>query len=273
LQFQVYYVFFAVHPLREFVDLCSVSNISVMILLEPQWGFYIHGESIHAHADVSMVEFQENLQRESRGDLPARGLGGQSQSQTFEVFIGSYLRNYLYACQIELLREMQGTVAAPRVIPRRQMTILRSVQQALHGTPSVFSVQTMHVTQQRNSALLLSVRSAEKSLLGKFGLHAMLDFPPNIMYMNGPFAGDNQGRDMYFFDDPQHFGDALLYGLDIEIFLLYVLLFVSIDTALHNTFISMVIVHFVETALVWYRAEEGEANLCLKSTIDYRFLI
>jgi hypothetical protein len=35
----------------------------------------------------------------------------------------------------------------------------------------------------------------------------------------------------------------------------------------------MVIVHFVETALVWYRAEEGEANLCLKSTIDYRFLI
>jgi meckelin len=275
LQYHIYYTFIAIHPLREFIDLCSVSNISVMILIEPQWGYYIHGESIHAHADVSMVEFQENLQREARGDLPSRGLGGQDQCQTFEVFLGSYMRNYLYVCQAELMREhqMSATGAAPPMVPGRQMTVLRSVQQMIRGTPDVFSVQTIHIKNQRNQALMQSVRSAEKSLLGKFGLHALLDFPPNIMYMNGPFAGENTGRDMYFFDDAHHYGEALMFGMDFDIFLLYVLLFAAIDSSLQNTYVSMIIVYCLEVVLAWYRSTEGESNVAIKSMIDQRFMI
>ena len=275
LQFHIYYTFFAAHPLREFVDLCSVSNISVMLLVEPQWGYYIHGESIHAHADVSIVEFQENLQREARGDLPARGLGGQDQCQTFEVFIGSYMRHYLYVCYAELAREHQMSLmggAAP-VIAGRQVSFFRFAQRTLRGLPSVFSTQAIHIKNQINSAFQQSVRSAEKSLLGKFGLHSYLDFPPNIMYMNGPFAGDNSGRDMYFFDDFEHYGQALMYGIDFDIFLFYVLLFLAVDTSLHNTYISMVIVYIVELVLSWYRATEGEANVAAKSLLDHRFLL
>ncbi|CAJ1027546.1 Meckelin (Transmembrane protein 67), putative [Leishmania lindenbergi] len=34
LEYQIYYRFVVVHLLQVFVDLCSVSNISIMILLE-----------------------------------------------------------------------------------------------------------------------------------------------------------------------------------------------------------------------------------------------
>ncbi len=49
---------------RSFMDLCSLSNISVLCLTRPQFGYYIHGRSVHGHADTNMREMNEMLQRE-----------------------------------------------------------------------------------------------------------------------------------------------------------------------------------------------------------------
>ena len=52
------------HKLRQFTDLCSVSNISVFIMPHKLFGYYIHGHSVHGHADTNMREMNRNLLKE-----------------------------------------------------------------------------------------------------------------------------------------------------------------------------------------------------------------
>ena len=48
-------------PYHNFVDLCSIANISVFIFDERIHGYYIHGESTGGQADVSTRDLKENL--------------------------------------------------------------------------------------------------------------------------------------------------------------------------------------------------------------------
>ena len=49
---------------RQFVDLCSMSNISVFIMAHAQYGHYIHGRSVHGKADTNMREMFEMMKKE-----------------------------------------------------------------------------------------------------------------------------------------------------------------------------------------------------------------
>lgn len=40
----------------QFVDLLSVTNISVLLLQEQTYGYYLHGRSVHEHADTDMLQ-------------------------------------------------------------------------------------------------------------------------------------------------------------------------------------------------------------------------
>lgn len=92
--FTVFYEHFVEDKIRQFVDLCSVSNvgtlshylfnilpsvlfylkmvcvllfclqISVLLLSHTCFGYYIHGRSVHGHADTNMEEMNNNLKRE-----------------------------------------------------------------------------------------------------------------------------------------------------------------------------------------------------------------
>ena len=37
----------------QFIDFCSVSNISMFVMTHTQFGYYIHGRSPHGNADTS----------------------------------------------------------------------------------------------------------------------------------------------------------------------------------------------------------------------------
>jgi meckelin len=49
---------------RNFMDLCSMSNISVLALTHSHYGYYIHGRSVHGFSDANMKQMNEMLQRE-----------------------------------------------------------------------------------------------------------------------------------------------------------------------------------------------------------------
>jgi meckelin len=49
---------------RQFVDLCSMSNISVFVMAHAQFGHYIHGRSVHGKADTNMKEMAELMKKE-----------------------------------------------------------------------------------------------------------------------------------------------------------------------------------------------------------------
>ena len=57
-----------------FVDLCSVSNCSVLILTSPFSGYYIHGKAAWAESDLPLSWLIEEFDKERRGDIPKRGI-------------------------------------------------------------------------------------------------------------------------------------------------------------------------------------------------------
>lgn len=61
-------------PVQRYVELCSWCNISVMALLEPTFGFYIHGRSPYGYADADMATILQQLQRETQSVCGHRGL-------------------------------------------------------------------------------------------------------------------------------------------------------------------------------------------------------
>lgn len=73
------------NKVREFVDICSVSNISVFAWVNRKYGFYIHGRSPHGHADVNMQEMHELLTREENDLCSKRGLIPNTDQQTFQM--------------------------------------------------------------------------------------------------------------------------------------------------------------------------------------------
>jgi meckelin len=56
------------------MDLCSVANISVIIMDTYLHGFYIHGEAPWISSDLVLSELKKNLDRESDGKTMKRGI-------------------------------------------------------------------------------------------------------------------------------------------------------------------------------------------------------
>lgn len=84
----------------EFVDLCAVANISVIIFNEDLNGWYIHGKSPCGSADVSSERLRLNLEAECQGNATIRGItASMPDKQTFEIFlpkkmIDDYKKNF-----------------------------------------------------------------------------------------------------------------------------------------------------------------------------------
>ena len=52
---------------QEFIDLCSVSNISVLIMDQYYHGYYIHGKAPWGRSDLVLRELKEKLDHEAEG--------------------------------------------------------------------------------------------------------------------------------------------------------------------------------------------------------------
>lgn len=99
---------------QEFIDLCSVSNISVFILDDSLHGYYIHGISPAGKADLNLDELLVALEEESSANVRGRGLSEKDNDnlQTYEIFISNKMRNVydgIYGVQTEgMIRQAEN---------------------------------------------------------------------------------------------------------------------------------------------------------------------
>lgn len=92
-------------PLGQFVDLLSVSNISLFILYDKYCGFYVHGRSVHPHADTHMLELSSNLRKEEENLCATRGLLPNSSQQVFELHVTPKIRSQYESIYLTLIAE------------------------------------------------------------------------------------------------------------------------------------------------------------------------
>lgn len=94
LFFSFIYERFFGDPFCDFIDLCSMANVSVIVFQNQLYGYYLHGRSVHGRSDTDMLEMHEQFKREEEDLCGKRGLEPNSDRQTFEVMVTRKFRAF-----------------------------------------------------------------------------------------------------------------------------------------------------------------------------------
>ena len=91
----------------QFIDLATLSNVSLVVMDEPAHGYYIHGQAPWGKADIPLDMMQKQLQEEEAGGAGERSRGLAQQAtpsagdrvQVFEIYLPRSLRESLAAAR------------------------------------------------------------------------------------------------------------------------------------------------------------------------------
>ncbi|RXM31158.1 Meckelin [Acipenser ruthenus] len=246
LFFVVIYERLVEDKIRQFVDLCSMSNVSVFILLHQCYGFYIHGRSVHGHADVSMETMQTNLQKEKDNLCALRGLEPSSEIQTFDFLLTQKLRDQLD----KIVRPLSKTTMNGR-----------------GGSQGLLDQKTKtYYTMNRFLSSFLEHVHEDMDYMVKDKL--FLEKIMNYEFQQ-PFE-----RSM-FYNDPDGivFSNVLYYGNELVLLLFDTLLFCIIDLGTQNIVLATILTYLVQQLLEMLRYYIARNNLTKKTLVDQCFLI
>ncbi|XP_069494812.1 meckelin-like isoform X2 [Ambystoma mexicanum] len=243
----VIYERFVEDKLHNFVDLCSLSNVSVFVLMHRCYGFYIHGRSVHGQADVSMETMLAHLKKEEENLCPLRGLEPSSDVQTFEVLLSDRVRH-----QYEKI--LQPLLEAPTGMKAR-----------IDGNPLMEQrMKTYYTFNRFLSAFLEHVyKDMDYMVKDKVFLERIMG-----MEFQQPIE-----RSILYNDDRGLFSKVLFYGNELVLLLFDILLFSVVDLGAQNFVLAAIITYIVQKLVVILRATVGRKNLSKQTMVEEQFLI
>lgn len=246
--FQVlYYQRYVENKMTQFVDLCSLSNISVFIMSHPLFGFYIHGRSVHGRADTDMWEMNSQLRKEEEDLTGRRGLLPEDDRQTFEMHLAPKLRD-------DYDRIMADFATAP--------------QRGMHSKRTRgCSDQSIHthakIARMLSTFLDHAYRNLDYCVKDKLFMERLLGNLPQVMEQS------------IFYSDHGHSFDAVLFfGNEFALFAFESVLFGIIDYGSDgNVILAIVLTWVIQFILRHVRNVGSKKNLARKTLVDERFLI
>lgn len=248
---RVIYERFFEDKLQQFVDLCSVSNVSVFVKTMVKYGFYIHGRSTHGRADINMKEMHEHLRREEEDLCGHRGLLPSSEQQTFQMSLPEGLHE-------QYQRLLQ---------PLRTYSQTSDRMQGAGGRLSKVDIdRVVNTYLMMNKFLSGYIEHAFKDL--DYVIRDRLLFED---ILDVEFA-DVADRGIFYNDNGHSFDRALFCGQESALIIFEVLLFTVVDSKAQNYITAAVITYFTSRVLQAIRKSVGRRNLVRKALIDERFL-
>ena len=259
-------------PLKktEFLDLCSVSNISVFLLDSSSHGYYIHGQSPLGKADTNFDELVRFLEEEGKGKIRGRGITDDDgdELQSYEMFISFFMRNIYDALfqsktqgviQEGVDREKQKTQSRMTKVHQHVPLQTSRIEIDLFKTYMNDHLKEKVETAARNAKMLIR----EKTLCERF-----FDLPPNINV--------NTIGDIIFYKDPgKNFDNVLFTGMELEWLIMVIYWFqmwtISLGSFSHSIAIAALLTYVIEKVLFKCRVFFGERNVARKAIIDDRF--
>ncbi|TPX32052.1 hypothetical protein SmJEL517_g04744 [Synchytrium microbalum] len=252
LRFGVYERFYR-HPLLQFVDLCSVANVSVLLFDEPGHGYYIHGRSVHSYADTDMAELYHQLRKEESNVVPRRGLN-DTEEQSFEIFVSKGMRetyDHVYGLLIAKDAEMKFN--------DRNVRSGHARPKAAGGEHTVKAYETIN------------------RFLCAFFDKNLKEFPyyvrPRTFTERMIHTTPDLSLGSVFFHDETSFGHVLLQGMEYDMFILAMLTYNIVDVTTNSPTAAGLATIMVDVVLRAARKYFGERNVAQKSLLDVRFLL
>ncbi|XP_040849292.1 meckelin isoform X2 [Ochotona curzoniae] len=245
--FAAFYERFVEDKIRQFVDLCSMSNISVFVLSHKCFGYYIHGRSVHGHADTNMEEMNMNLKREAENLCSQRGLVPNTDGQTFQMAISSQMRQH-YDRIHEMLTRKNGPA---RLLSSSTSTFEQCIK-AYHTMNKFLGSFIDHVHKEMDYFI------KDKLLLERIlGMEFMEPMEKSIFYN----------------DEGYSFSNVLYYGNEATLLIFDLLFFCVVDLACQNFVLAAFLTYVQQEIFRFIRNTVGQKNLAAKTLVDQRFLI
>ncbi|KAM6373257.1 LOW QUALITY PROTEIN: meckelin [Alca torda] len=244
--FSVFYERF-VEDKISLVDLCCMSNISVFLLSHSCFGYYIHGRSVHGHADTNMEEMNMNLKREAENLCSQRGLLPNTDGQTFQISISRKMRLH-YDRIHESLTRKRGPA---RLLDSSANTFEQSTR-AYNTMNKFLSSFIDHVHKEMDYIV------KDKLLLERIlGMEFMEPIEKSIFYN----------------DEGDSFSDVLYYGNETTLLIFDILFFSIVDLASQSFVLAAILTYLQQEIFRFIRNTLGQKNLASKTLVDERFLI
>ncbi|XP_032105084.1 meckelin isoform X2 [Sapajus apella] len=245
--FAVFYERFIEDKIRQFVDLCSMSNISVFLLSHKCFGYYIHGRSVHGHADTNMEEMNMNLKREAENLCSQRGLVPNTDGQTFQIAISNQMRQHYDKIHETLIRKN----GPARLLSSSASTLEQSIK-AYHMMNKFLGSFIDHVHKEMDYFI------KDKLLLERIlGMEFMEPMEKSIFYN----------------DEGYSFSSVLYYGNEATLLIFDLLFFCVVDLACQNFILAAFLTYLQQEIFRYICNTVGQKNLASKTLVDQRFLI
>jgi meckelin len=260
-------------PTTEFLDLCSVANVSVLILQDSLRGYYVHGQSPLGKADVTLQELIRFLEEEGKGKIKGRGITDDKNDnlQTYEIYL-SYTMRQIYdgLYFFPTIQEIDKGNQYDRIQNQAKfMNIFKYIPDSLH-TGNIYEINKFMNNHLKEKIEQVTMQSKllvkNKSLCERF-----FEFPPSIDLTSRTV------KELVFYKDPgQNFEDVLFLGMELEwlIFVIYIweMWCLSLEKYGQSLPISIFMTYVMERMFYKIRVFFGEKNVAKKAVVDNRFL-
>ncbi|KAM4688916.1 meckelin [Discoglossus pictus] len=247
LFFSAIYERFVEDKIRQFVDLCSMSNISVFILSHRCYGYYVHGRSVHGHADTNMEEMNTNLKREAENMCSQRGLQPNTDIQTFQMSISSRTRMHFDRIHDTLTKRSGSS---------------RFLQASSNSSEQ--STKAYHTMNKYLSSFIdHAFKDMDYFVKDKLFLERILD----MEFM------EPMDKSIFYNDENYLFSNVLFYGNESALLIFDTLFFSVVDMTSQNFVLAAILTYLQHEFFRLLRATAGQRNLASKTLIDERFLI
>lgn len=256
---------------QEFMDLCSVSNISVFILDELLHGYYIHGKSPNGKADVNYDELFNFLSLEGGGSMVNRGLendgvNDHEQNQTYEMFLSNSMRivyDGLYIIQTESMLVKSTNI---RNYFKKSRIGMKLFKNFLNYEKDRTMLDNYMNNQLKNKINILAI-SPKDFIRDKSFIQKILGYTMDSSEL------ERTTKDIILYRDyGQNFDEVLFYGMEWEWFIMDLFLFQFLMIISNEIFISMFITYIFDYLLYYIRIFFGNRNVAKKAVIDDRFI-
>lgn len=291
------------NPTSAFIDVCTVSKVSVLILDHKYHGYYIHANAPHEQADGDMRELAEHLFEEAAAMRLGRGLAGSPDPtcQTFELHLPGLWREMYDRVYRRLL---DAESAAVEGLSAGEMAVTAGGGVGGFGRPpaggppgspgptSLVAMSSLAKSKERARRLGAAFTALSTFVKGfieetdpdykrvwreRTLAQQMMDLPPDMLTENivaaasgTPGAG---GRTTYtMLDRGYRFEKVMFRGIELDLLVFNILVFCLADCYQQSPTIAAVITYIVDMAVTQIRSWLGVRNLTYKTLIDGRFL-
>ncbi|KAK7114529.1 meckelin-like [Littorina saxatilis] len=253
--FTFIYERFVEDKVQQFVDLCSMSNISVFVMANSHFGYYIHGRSVHGKADTNIREMAEMMKREEEDLCGKRGLVPDTEEQTFMMSLPKRLR--VKYEQVYLPAALENAGAVSRMEQGKSGS-------RLAGSAKEKSIEAYNMINKFLCSFIdHSLRDVDYVVKDKTLLESVMDTE----------FFDAADKGIFYKDNGHSFDQVLFYGHEISLILFDTLLFCIVDLIGQNYLLDGIVVFLITSLVGMIRDTAGRKNLARKTLVDERFLI